>query len=194
MNINKAIDKVKENYSEGSDYDLGGCDALEELRGMLAEEKAEKKEGLSIFAKRVIEETFKKNITRSTLAKESDVSINTISWMLRSNGLPKSTTLVAIRNVLGISSDYLLGLSDVPKPIISTETKENLLADRLTKVMELKGFNVTKLARRANVSKPTITYLMNGKRMPSAKVVVSICKELNVSSDYLFGTSDSMEI
>ena len=56
----------------------------------------------------------------------------------------------------------------------------------------LKDNNVSQkdLAERIGMSKNIISDYCNGKKMPSIGVLISICKTLNESADYLLGLID----
>lgn len=64
--------------------------------------------------------------------------------------------------------------------------------ERLRKAMVKKGLNQYQLADAAFVSPATISHYVKGKRGIYFDSLVSICKVLDVSADYLLGLSDDM--
>ena len=66
--------------------------------------------------------------------------------------------------------------------------------ERLKEAMKMRGMNQYELADASLVSAPTISHYVKGKRGIYFDGLVSICKALNVSADYLLGLSDEMEV
>lgn len=60
-------------------------------------------------------------------------------------------------------------------------------AARLKAAMELRGKSQANLAKQANLSAQTISYYINGERLPNTDVLKKIAKALEVSADYLLG-------
>ena len=67
-----------------------------------------------MFGKRVKEMRKAKKLTQTELAKLLDTSKTTISGWENESYLPSVKMLIALCKVLETSSDYLLGLDDVP--------------------------------------------------------------------------------
>lgn len=53
------------------------------------------------------------NLKQKDLAKELDVTDNTVSYWCNGSRIPNTEQIIQIARVLNVSSDYLLGLSDV---------------------------------------------------------------------------------
>jgi len=63
----------------------------------------------------------------------------------------------------------------------SEKLRESLKANRMSQ---------SELARRINMTHEIVNKYCTGKARPSFEVLISICKELDESSDYLLGLSD----
>ncbi|MCD8892453.1 helix-turn-helix transcriptional regulator [Staphylococcus nepalensis] len=62
----------------------------------------------------------------------------------------------------------------------------------LKKAMFLKGYNLSQLATKTDVSLSYMSLIMNGKRNPSAKLAKKIAETLEVSIKDLFIFDESM--
>lgn len=62
--------------------------------------------------------------------------------------------------------------------------------DRLSRIREQRGLSQVELAERAGLSSQQIYRYENGKTEPDGTVVARIARILEVSTDYLLGTSD----
>ena len=66
----------------------------------------------------------------------------------------------------------------------------NKFKDRLNEVLAENNISQKALAQRIFMSQGIVNNYCTGKREPSLEVLISICKELEVSSDYLLGLTD----
>lgn len=66
-----------------------------------------------IFANRVHECLKLKNMKQAELAQETGISKGTISKYLTGQRLPSADKLIFIAETLDVSTDYLLGISDI---------------------------------------------------------------------------------
>lgn len=66
----------------------------------------------------------------------------------------------------------------------------NNFKDRLNEVLAENGISQNVLAQKISMSQSVVNNYCTGKREPSLDVLISICKELNVSADYLLGLID----
>lgn len=66
----------------------------------------------------------------------------------------------------------------------------NKFKDRLNELLFEKNMSQTALAKKIFVSISIVNRYCKGKIMPSYDVLISICKELDVSVDYLLGIED----
>lgn len=61
---------------------------------------------------------------------------------------------------------------------------------RFNEMLNTLSVNQTKLAEKLGVNKQNITEYKSGRAFPSLLVFRNICKELDVSADYLLGLED----
>lgn len=66
----------------------------------------------------------------------------------------------------------------------------NKFAERLNEALIENNLSQKALAQRIFMSQSIVNNYCTGKREPSLDVLISICKELNVSADYLLGLTD----
>ena len=62
--------------------------------------------------------------------------------------------------------------------------------ERLNEALNENNLSQNALAQKISMSQGVVNNYCTGKREPSLEVLVSICKELNVSADYLLGLTD----
>jgi transcriptional regulator with XRE-family HTH domain len=66
----------------------------------------------------------------------------------------------------------------------------NVFKDRLKELIDKSEFNQREVAEKIGISKQTISFYVNGKRLPDIDTVYKLSKFFQVSSDYLLGLSD----
>ncbi len=64
------------------------------------------------------------------------------------------------------------------------------LNERLVEVLAENNVTQSQLAQKISMSQGVVNNYCTGKREPSLDVLISICKELDVSADYLLGLTD----
>ncbi|MDE5911453.1 MAG: helix-turn-helix domain-containing protein [Clostridia bacterium] len=62
--------------------------------------------------------------------------------------------------------------------------------DRLNEIIYEKQMTQSLLAKKIFLTQSTVSRYCNGNIMPPIDILVSICKELDVSADYLLGLTD----
>lgn len=67
---------------------------------------------------------------------------------------------------------------------------KNLFATRLNEYIKELGISKRKFAERVGVSAMSISDWTNGNIQPNAESIYLICKEFNISADYLLGLED----
>lgn len=65
-------------------------------------------------------------------------------------------------------------------------------SERLKELRKAAGFNQTELGEKLNCQRTRIADLERGKSTPSLEDIEILCREFDVSSDYLLGLSDVM--
>ncbi len=66
----------------------------------------------------------------------------------------------------------------------------NEFKKRLNETLKENNLSQNALAQKISMSQGVVNNYCTGKREPSLDVLISICKELNVSADYLLGLID----
>ncbi|WP_050740696.1 helix-turn-helix domain-containing protein [Acetobacterium bakii] len=70
----------------------------------------------------------------------------------------------------------------------------NDFKDRLSELMEERNINQRELAEKIGISKQTISFYVNGKRLPDIDNFSLICEHFKVSADFMLGKTDSKSI
>ncbi len=66
----------------------------------------------------------------------------------------------------------------------------NTFKDRLNETLKESGISQNALAQKIFMSQSVVNNYCTGKREPSLDVLITICRVLNVSADYLLGLTD----
>jgi len=66
--------------------------------------------------------------------------------------------------------------------------------DKLKALRNEKGWTQQQLAEKVELVSASISAYEQGAKSPSVEVLIKLCSLFNVSSDYLLGLSDSMEL
>ena len=66
----------------------------------------------------------------------------------------------------------------------------NKFKERLSEMLAENSLSQNAFARKISMSQTVVNNYCTGKREPSLDVLISICKELQVSADYLLGLED----
>jgi len=66
----------------------------------------------------------------------------------------------------------------------------HIFAERLREILEVNKMTQIQLAKNINMSQVVVNDYCSGRRLPSLKVLVLICKALDESADYLLGLTD----
>lgn len=66
----------------------------------------------------------------------------------------------------------------------------NKFKERISEALAENHLSQSAFARKMFMSQGTVNNYCTGKREPSLDVLILICRELNVSSDYLLGLVD----
>ncbi|MBD9085754.1 XRE family transcriptional regulator [bacterium] len=69
--------------------------------------------------------------------------------------------------------------------------RNSISMKNLCKIIEDKGYTITKLAINSKVSDSTIISYINGQKIPSLPTLISIADFLNVNIDYLLDRTDN---
>lgn len=160
------------------------------------------------FGKRLKDVMEEKRITQKELCKLTGISTTTLSnamndisrseYNKEQGVVMKCNNLIKICNVLNVSADYLLGLTNV-QDIGNTEIKEVFNMNELRKdriEAQLLKLNKTKgwLANQMNMSIQSLSRMLGGNNKPRIDNIIELSKILNVSIDYLLGVSNESSV
>lgn len=67
---------------------------------------------------------------------------------------------------------------------------KQVFANRLKELREETGLNQKECAEKLNISRGSISFYENGKRLPDIETIYNMVTFFNVSSDYLLGLAD----
>ncbi len=99
--------------------------------------------------------------------------------------------LVNLSNQFNFSIDYIMGFSDKVNYLNNASNINiNLSKERLKTLRKDNKITQDKLAKKLNVSRTTITEYERGTNIIATSFLYFICKEYNISADYLLGRID----
>ena len=124
-------------------------------------------------------------IKTPALALATGIDSSTILTLLRGEGLPYVDTLVRLADYFHCSTDYLLGLKDVPEE--SSFRQRPPFPEQLTFL--LNHFKVTKyrLEKQTGLSEKTVNRWHNGKTQPTAESLIRLANYFDCSVDFVLG-------
>ena len=73
----------------------------------------------------------------------------------------------------------------------SKNTCVEVFGKRLKELRKANGYTIVQFADRVGISKSTLGYYENDKRMPDIEILVRIADTLNVNADYLIGRTNT---
>jgi transcriptional regulator with XRE-family HTH domain len=69
----------------------------------------------------------------------------------------------------------------------------SVFSERVTALMNSLGLSQKELAAKVGVTESAMSYYVKGARTPRSDVLTRMAKELETTTDYLLGTSDSLQ-
>jgi transcriptional regulator with XRE-family HTH domain len=147
------------------------------------------------------------NLTQDELASLLNMSAkSTVSSYERGSSFPSNKVLSDLADVFQVSIDYLLCQTDIEEnqkvnaeavEDINVEVdlcKETIFGQRLKILRKLKNITQDDLAQGMNLSRATIAgYEARGKQ-PDFEKLIWLAKYFDVTTDYLLGLTDQMNI
>ncbi len=100
------------------------------------------------FGEKLKKKRIERCLTQNDLANKIHVSPSTISLYESDEREPTLSTLVAIANTLQVSSDYLLGLSELPQGNSVSEDYFKTLIEEMKKIISQKNPDIEKQKRK----------------------------------------------
>ncbi len=102
--------------------------------------------------------------------------------------------LNTLSNYYDISIDYIFNFTSIKKYHNYTKVKDidkSLVGDNIKRFRIENKITLTKLANILNTSHSTISAYEHGKTLILTSFLYTICKEYNISADYLLGKIDN---
>ena len=119
---------------------------------------------------------------------------NSVKTWLAGQYYPRYDSLVKVCELLDVSADYVVGLSDgrgsggrLSVPL--NRLKFNYIL-RVKELLESKGVSEEKYAEMMGVKAATVENWFSGKKFPEMALVVRSARELNCSLDYLLSRKE----
>lgn len=132
-----------------------------------------------------------KNLTQEDLSKLLKVNRASIAQWESGKENISLEKLNMYSNIFNVSFDYMLGLSKIRNySIIKKNLDAKIIGQRLKKIRIKNKLTQEKLASKLNTSHSTISAYESGKTFILAVFAYQICKEYNVSMDWLCGKKD----
>lgn len=133
-----------------------------------------------------------KNLTQEEIAKILNIAKQTYNhYELQENILPIKH-LNTISNFYNVSIDYILGLTDTKNYPNSKKEINNIEAgNRLKEFRKENKLTQVKLASILNTTFSSIAFNEKGRNLIATPFLYTICKNYNISADYLLGKIDN---
>ena len=137
------------------------------------------------FKKRFNEILQQSGKTQVEIAKALNVTKQCVNDYKTGKSVPSIETLYALCKYLDVSSDYLLGLTELhtEDPLHPVPPFDKRLREILTEYNTSQG----KLIRELPVSASVLYYWLSGKRQPTIPMLIKLAEYFDCSVDYLIG-------
>jgi transcriptional regulator with XRE-family HTH domain len=147
------------------------------------------------FAQRLRNARKTKKLTQEELATLVGTTKTTISNYETGYSTPSFEMLNKIANVLDVTTDYLLGRSDVPQSATNGSVRKSIsksqlktFSNRLSAGIEKLGLSIESVANACRVSEAYIKELIHEpKQLPGVSTLYKLADLLGVTPDYLGG-------
>lgn len=129
-----------------------------------------------------------KGYTQSTLGDALNLSPSTIGMYEQGRRLPDAETLIRMCELFNVSSDYLLEISDTPKPYKKSYSGESL-EQRLKNLIKEIGLDKSTVAEMSKIRKLRLDDILSGKS-PNINELKLLAECFGESTDYLLCITD----
>jgi transcriptional regulator with XRE-family HTH domain len=148
-----------------------------------------------MFAQRLRSARKAKKLTQEELANLVGTTKTTISNYETGYSTPSFEVLSDLASVLDVSTDYLLGRSDEPQPVMNSNVEKpipksqlKIFSSRLSAGIEKLGLSIESVANKCGVSESYIKELIHEpKQLPGVSTLYKLADLLDVTPDYLGG-------
>lgn len=132
-----------------------------------------------------------KNLTQEELANILQIARVTYNhYEVQENIIPL-IHLNSLANYFGVSIDYILSLTDtLYYPNSCMNIDDELFPKRLKEFRKENKLTLEKVASSINTNKSVICNYERGRNLIVTSFLYSICKEYNISADYLLGKTN----
>ncbi len=137
----------------------------------------------------------KNDLTQRQMAKILNISKSYYNYFETGERIITVYHLNNFCNIFHYSMDYVLGLSKhniVPKDKIELDI--NIISKRIKEIRKIKKLKQRELAKIMNTTQSTVSSYENAKSLILTAFLYEMCKELNVSVDYIIGRSNTIKI
>ncbi|EWG08861.1 transcriptional regulator [Cytobacillus firmus DS1] len=151
-----------------------------------------------MFAKRLRELREKKNLSQEALAEKLGIPRSTIThYENDTDRLPRRARLDEIASFFNVTTDYLLGRSDVTtleNTLISTSDEDpelrKAIGMRIRGLREKRNLTQIALADKLGMPHQNLSNYERGFRQPDYETLIAISDFFNVSTDFLLKGKD----
>lgn len=139
-----------------------------------------------MFGERIAEQRKKLGLSQEELAEALNISRSTLAGYEAENKHPPYRTLVKIAKYFGVTTDYLLGLTE-GEDTMGTEENTNEVAKRIGRNLKVLRESTTQreLAPLLGVTPSAVGMWESGRREPDIETLVHIAKLFEVTLDDL---------
>ena len=137
----------------------------------------------------------KHDLKQRQIADKLNISKSTYNYFETGERIITPKHLNNFCNTFSVSADFVLGLSnnnivtkDLPK------INQKLIGERIAKIRKDNNWTQQELAQLFNTSQSTVSAYENGKTLILTAFIYAMCKEFNISADYLLGRSNIINI
>ena len=128
-----------------------------------------------------------KNITQKKLAKETGISISTISNYV------SGARNISKRNLKKIVDYFDIPEERLERSINCGENKKQIFAENLRKFLKEERMSQTEFAKRIGISAAGVNRYLKGTAVPTAPTLCKMIKVLGISADRLLGNAETAE-
>lgn len=141
-----------------------------------------------MFGEKMREIRESKGYTQSTLGMALNLSPSTVGMYEQGRRLPDTETLIRMCDLFNVSSDYLLEISDTPKPYEKSHSEESL-EQRIKNLIRENEFDKSTVAQMAKIRKSRLDDILSGKS-PNINELQLLAECFGESTDYLLCLTD----
>lgn len=133
--------------------------------------------------------------TQKAIAKKLKVSATTYNYFENGERIISLKHLNNFCNLYNVTADYIFGLSNYNLyPNKNYKLDKKLISKRIKEIRQRNNYTQQDLAKLFNTTQSTISAYENGKTIILTAFLYTMCKEFNVSMDYIIGRSNTIKI